>query len=338
VTVPAEIPDAPVGTSLTFYFVGVTTGASSVVRVFPRWMEVLQRTEVGLAGIDHPLHDHADAYRATVDRIAGDPRAVGALVTSHKLDLLAASRDAFDYLDPYAELLQEVSCIVKGGGRLEGYAKDPLSTRLAVDALVGPGYFGATDGHVLCLGAGGAGLATLVSFLDRAEPADRPERFIAVDREPARLDHLRSLADRLGGDIDVEAVLSDHAPQNDALLERLPAASVVINATGMGKDRPGSPLTDEARFPERAIAWDFNYRGELEFLRQARRQRSTRGVRVEDGWVYFLHGWSQVIAQVLGVDLTPELFDRFAEAAVRPAVPGSSSSGTAQTRSLEYGS
>jgi shikimate dehydrogenase len=38
-------------------------------------------------------------------------------------------------------------------------------------------------------------------------------------------------------------------------------------------------------------------------------------VRVEDGWLYFVHGWTQVVAQVLHVDLTPELFARLEAAA-----------------------
>jgi shikimate dehydrogenase len=36
---------------------------------------------------------------------------------------------------------------------------------------------------------------------------------------------------------------------------------------------------------------------------------------VEDGWLYFVHGWTQVVAQVLHVDLTPDLFRRLEEVA-----------------------
>ena len=79
----------------------------------------------------------------------------------------------------------------------------------------------------------------------------------------------------------------------------LPEYSIVINATGMGKDTPGSPLTDLGIFPKNGIAWEFNYRGELDFMHQALRQIESRNLKVEDGWVYFLHGWSQVIAEVL---------------------------------------
>jgi shikimate dehydrogenase len=89
----------------------------------------------------------------------------------------------------------------------------------------------------------------------------------------------------------------------------MPPGSVIVNATGMGKDVPGSPVTDSARFPERCVVWELNYRGELDFLRQARRQERARDLTVEDGWLYFLHGWSEAIAEVFHVELTPERFE-----------------------------
>jgi shikimate dehydrogenase len=98
-------------------------------------------------------------------------------------------------------------------------------------------------------------------------------------------------------------------------MESLPEYSIVINATGMGKDTPGSPLTDEGVFPKNGIAWEFNYRGELDFMHQALRQAEARNLKVEDGWVYFLHGWSQVIAEALHITLTPELFVELDKAA-----------------------
>jgi shikimate 5-dehydrogenase len=94
----------------------------------------------------------------------------------------------------------------------------------------------------------------------------------------------------------------------------LPDYSIVINATGMGKDTPGSPITDDGVFPRNGIAWEFNYRGELDFMHQALRQRESRSLCVEDGWVYFIHGWSQVIFEVLDVQMKPELFKKLDEA------------------------
>ncbi|GAB4115479.1 MAG: shikimate dehydrogenase [Roseiflexaceae bacterium] len=302
-------PDShPAAQGYTFYFVGVTTAQSSIMRVFPRWMEILGRPEVSIAGIDHPIHDTAANYRATVERIKHDPWAVGGLVTTHKLDLYAAAHDLFEYLDPYAQLTHELSSISKQAGRLEGHAKDPLTAGLSLDAIIGPGYFGRTNAAVLCFGAGGSALATLLHLINKPEQADRPQRFVAVNRSAGRLEHMQQLARQLGSDIMIEGVVNSDPLQNDRLLASMPPGTIVINATGMGKDTPGSPISDAAIFPERAVVWEFNYRGALDFLQQARRQRELRSLQLEDGWVYFLHGWSQVIAQVLHIDLTPELF------------------------------
>ena len=78
---------------------------------------------------------------------------------------------------------------------------------------------------------------------------------------------------------------------------------MVVNATGLGKDAPGSPLTDSARFPQDGIAWEFNYRGDLAFLGRARAAAHKSGLTVEDGWVYFIHGWTRVIAEVFDIDI-----------------------------------
>ena len=115
--------------------------------------------------------------------------------------------------------------------------------------------------------------------------------------------------------INLVASLNADPAINDQLMASLPERSIVINATGMGKDSPGSPITDAGLFPRRGIAWEFNYRGELDFMHQALRQVESRELRVEDGWIYFVHGWSQVVAQVLHVDLTPEVFDALERAA-----------------------
>lgn len=294
----------------TFYFVGVTTGQSSIMRVFPLWMGVLERPDVVLEGIDHPLHDDAEAYRATVAQIKYDPMSLGALVTTHKMDLYAAAHDMFDYLDPYARLTHELSSISKLEGQLEGHAKDPITAGLSLDAIIGRGYFGRTGADVLCFGAGGSALATLLHLINREDEEDRPERFVVVNRSQPRLDHMRRMVEEVGTDIVVEYVHNNDPGVNDELMAAMPDHTIVINATGMGKDIPGSPVTDDGLFPRHSIAWEFNYRGELDFMQQALRQSETRDVRVEDGWVYFLHGWSQVIAQVLHIELTDNLFER----------------------------
>ena len=210
----------------------------------------------------------------------------------------------------------EISCISKSKEQLIGHAKDPISSGLAWQAFVPVGYWGQHQAEVLCLGAGGAALALSVFVASLPDPEDRPLKFTVVDINPARLDELRDLHQKLEADLKLEPLITTSPEENDRLLAELPSRSMVINATGMGKDRPGSPLTDQARFPKRGLVWELNYRGQLDFLHQAKRQAEERALHLEDGWVYFLHGWSQVIAEVFQIDLTPERFAALDQAAL----------------------
>ena len=81
-------------------------------------------------------------------------------------------------------------------------------------------------------------------------------------------------------DIKFEFIQNKCRAVNDEILAGAPSGSVVVNATGMGKDTPGSPLTDTALFPLNGVAWELNYRGELDFMRQAQAQAPTRGSRL----------------------------------------------------------
>lgn len=299
----------------TFYFIGVTTGRSSIMKVFPLWMKVLGRPEIVIEGIDLKIHDTPQAYRQAVAQIQRDPLSIGALVTTHKIDLYQAARDMFDYLDPYAQICGELSSISKRDGALEGHAKDPITAGLSLDAIVGPGYFGRTGGDVLCFGSGGSGVATALHLINKTDPADRPRRFVFTNRSQWRLDHAQAMIESQGTDIEFLYVQNEEAAINDQWMASMPAGSVVINSTGMGKDTPGSPISWQGQFPLDGVAWEFNYRGELDFLHQALAQKETRRLCVEDGWVYFVHGWTQVVAQVLHVDLTPELFAELERAA-----------------------
>jgi shikimate dehydrogenase len=291
----------------TFYFIGVTTGKSSIVKVFPLWMKVMDREDVVLEGMDCKIHDEPEAYRKAVAQIKYDPLSIGALVTTHKIDLLTAARDMFEYLDPYATITGEVSSISKLDGRLEGHAKDPLSSGASLDAIIEKGYFGITQGGVLCFGAGGSGVATLLHLINKKEKEDRPNKFTFVNRSQGRLDHAKEMVGGLKTDIEIEYICNSDPLVNDQIMEKFPPYSVIINATGMGKDTPGSPITWDSKFPMNSVSWDF--------LHQSLAQVESRKVKVEDGWLYFVHGWTQVVAQVLHFDLTPTLFDQLNQAA-----------------------
>ena len=299
----------------TMYFIGVTTGSSSIMRVFPAWAQHLG-IEARIAGIDLPLHAGPDDYRAVVAFIHEDPQSLGALVTTHKLDLLEAARDLFDELGEDAQTLGEISSISKRDGHLIGHAKDPITSGLALEAIVDDGDWGESE--LVILGAGGSSLA-LTLYLHRRQRAGRsvPRRIKVTNRSPGRLKEMQVIHDRLGFAVATDYVSAAEPAENDAQLLDLPDGSVVINATGLGKDRPGSPLTDGAQFPRAGVAWDFNYRGELVFLEQAERQREARSLRVVDGWEYFIHGWTRVIAEVFDLDIPTEgpEFDRISEIA-----------------------
>lgn len=298
----------------TMYFIGVTTAKSSIMKVFPKWSDIL-KLGAQIEGYDALIHAPAEDYRAIVRHIKEDPLSMGALVTTHKIDLLDATRDMFDYLDPHAQFCGEVSSISKLDGKLVGHAIDPISSGLAWEAFVEPGYWGRTAAHVMCLGAGGSAVAISVYLANRPDPADRPRKFIVVNRSPGRLESLQKIQAQLKTDTEFEYIHNQDPIVNDSIMSALPAGSMVINATGMGKDTPGSPITDKGLFPEQGIAWELNYRGELDFMHQAERQVENRGVRVEDGWIYFLHGWTQVVAKVFHLNLTPELFTELDRAA-----------------------
>ena len=299
----------------TFYFIGVTTTKSSIMQVFPRWTKELGRPEVVIEGVDLKLHDSVEAYRQAVAQIKYDPNSLGALVTAHKISLYEAARDLFDYVDPYAQICGEVSCISKRDGALEGHAKDPITSGLSLDAILGDNYFARTGGAVLSFGSGGSTTAIALHLINKPSASDRPRRFFVVGRSARSIERLQQTLANLKTDIAFEYIQNDDPKRNDTIMEQMPPASIIVNATGMGKDLPGSPVTDKGLFPMNGIAWELNYRGELGFMHQARAQSDTRKVRVEDGWLYFLHGWTQVIAQVYHQEIRGERFDRLAAVA-----------------------
>jgi shikimate 5-dehydrogenase len=138
-----------------------------------------------------------------------------------------------------------------------------------------------------------------------------------VNRSPGRLEKLQKMVQRLGTDIVFEYVCNQDPRRNDTMIADLPEGSVVINATGMGKDRPGSPITGDGPFPHNGVVWELNYRGELDFLHQALAQRERQCLTVKDGWLYFLHGWTQAIARVLHLEIDRATFERLGEIATR---------------------
>ena len=297
-----------------FIFIGVATAGSSIMKIFPKWSDLLG-LDCEIVGCDLPLRAPAERYRRVVGDIIAEPTVKGALITAHKIDLLRSCRDFFDELDHCATICDEVSCIVKRDGGVLGYAKDPRSSALALDHFVPRSHWADRESDVLCLGAGGAAIAISVCLAQANSAFGHPRRFLLTDIRPERLDSIRRIHERLETPLRFEYHLSGSAADNDKLLHELPPGSLVINATGLGKDKPGSPLTPSARFPQDGVVWELNYRGERDFMRAAEAQAEARNLTVEDGWLYFLHGWTEVIAEVFDIQLDNGTFYQLSTAA-----------------------
>jgi shikimate 5-dehydrogenase len=287
------------------WFVGVSTGGSLIHRAMPLWQASLP-SECSIRGVDVDLDAPDDEYVELLDALRRDDAAAGAVVTAHKVRLFRAARAQFAFLDPIALACEEVNAIRRTGPGLRGYARDPISVGRVVDRIWPEG-----EGDVICLGAGG----TAVALAHHLRDARGPLRFVCADRDEAALAQLARLAGR---------PIIGHLGEGpwDDLIAAAPPRSLVVNATGLGKDRPGSPTSDRVAFPRRAVVWELNYRGDLRFLRQAWRQARTADLAVHDGWGLFCHGWAAALGAVLDIADDANLGERFAEAAkqIRPRV------------------
>lgn len=298
---PMNCNELTCATEPTFYFIGVTTAQSSIMQAFPAWARHLGIPQT-IKGIDCKWHDDREVYRKVVSFLKNDPLSLGALVTTHKLDLLEAARDYFDWLDPYATQLSEVSSISKRDGKLRGHAKDPISSGLAFDAILSADHLAACETEVCLLGAGGSSLAISIHLMGLPE-GKRPSRIHVTNRSEKRLSEMREIHSKMQCPIPIDYTLCPTPEENDAVVAQLRQGALVVNGTGLGKDGPGSPLTDAAEFPENGFAWDLNYRGDLVFLDQANAQKDAKALTVHDGWVYFVHGWLSVIQEVFDIEI-----------------------------------
>ncbi len=309
----------------TFYFIGVTTSQSSIMRVFPAWAKHLGLGDVEMKGIDFKPHSSPQAYREAVEFLRDDPLSLGALVTTHKIDLYAACRDLFDEIDPHALMMGETSCLSKRDGKFVCHAKDPITSGFALDGFLPEQHFARTGAEVFSMGAGGSTIALTWHLMQQSRGANRPSRVIVSNRSAARLEEIERIHRGLDSGVPCEYIVAPQPEDNDAVLARLSPGALVINATGLGKDAPGSPLGDAAQFPKHAVVWDLNYRGDLIFLDQARAQQKATQLQIEDGWTYFIYGWTRVIAEVFHVDIPSRgpAFDEICRIAAEAGKPAS---------------
>jgi shikimate 5-dehydrogenase len=306
---------------MTMLFIGVTTKLSAAHQLFPAWSTAIGITALSrLEGVDVPLGAPTPTYREIVRRLRDDPDVAGALITSHKVGTYAAALDLFDATDDLASLCAEIGCVSRATGRLVGHALDPLTSMAALDRLAPPNHWKAfPNARVACLGAGGAGVAIAVGLARRVGHVLGPAAIVVTDRTAGRVNHLLETLRRVGVPESWAAgtMTGGDASLTDKVVTALPPGSIVVNATGMGKDVPGSPVTEAVRFPEGGIAWDLNYRGDRPFLEQAVSQASVGGLTVADGWDYFAISWALHVARVFGANEDAATLDRAVAATVR---------------------
>ena len=302
----------------TLYFIGVTTKSSSIMKVFPKWAAALglpYSAPDSIVGIDLPMRAPVEAYREAVAFLKDDPLSMGALVTTHKIDLFGACRDMFDYIDPYAEELSEVSCLSKDGGRFCAHAKDPISSGLALEHFVPPNFWKDHGGEVFLIGSGGSALAMSLYFGQDKWGDNVPARVHMSNRSTPRLESAKAHLKRVSERINLNLIHCPAPEDNDAVIADLPPYSLIVNATGLGKDAPGSPTTDNVNYPPNSLVWEINYRGELIFMDQALAQKEAKKLHVEDGWIYFIHGWTQVISEVFKIPIEGDTLRKLSDIA-----------------------
>lgn len=292
----------------TMYFVGVTTTKSSIMKVFPEWAKALGIDAV-MKGIDIEIHEKPEVYREVVEFMKNDPLSIGALVTTHKIDLYDAAKDLFEVKGPLAKRFGELSSISKQGSKLCAHAKDPITAGHSLEEFVPENYFADTGAEVFIMGAGGSAISMGYHLMQEKYKGNYPKKIVIANRSLPRLNEIEKIYKTLDpGGIEFEYHLTPEAGQNDEVLHKMAEGSIIVNATGLGKDRPGSPLTDDAVFPKKSLVWEINYRGDLRFMHQALEQRESQELFVEDGWKYFVYGWTAVIAQVFHIPIEGETF------------------------------
>lgn len=294
----------------TMFFTGVTTHNSLVNEVFNDWIKIIGK-DAELVGINLDVDCDTNEYLKIVSFMKSHPLALGSLVTTHKVRLYNYSNQLFDELPETCNEFKEIGCIYKNVNSLCGEVTDLFTVRAALDVFLPIDYFQTHSADFCILGGGGAGLALAYRILTDKNP--KPKKLFLTDISENRLATIKSILEKYDADNILQ--LSLVTGQADNLIENLKIGSVIVNATGLGKDRKGSPFSRQTNIPNDCFLWEFNYRGELDFMQIANEQAKQKNLKVFDGWIYFIHGWTQVMSRVFHIENIADYFDKFLEVA-----------------------
>lgn len=283
------------------WFVGVSTAGSAALAAFPAWSRSLG-LEAEVVGVDLAVDAPADAYRQLVARFRASAEVMGAVITGHKARLFETARDQLDAVSDAASGCREISVLRRDGDHVCGTAIEVRSSAAALREIVPANHWAISGGQLLILGAGGTAAALISAMFDQSGAGSiGPSAVHLIDLVPSRAERLAEHLGRLSRDT---AVSVERVKEASSVLTRLPSGSLVVNASGVGKDVSGSPVPLPAPWPDRVIFWEINYRGELPLLKDATHQAPARGLAVHDGWKLFVAGWSEALAAILNRRLT----------------------------------
>ena len=185
---------------------------------------------------------------------------------------------AADAVTEAVRLCGASNLLIRDGQRLAAHNTDVA----AVAELLG----GRHQRHAVMLGAGGAARAALVALKRLAT------RVTISDRDPEAARQLLALAVSLGMD-------AETASWADAQ-EQASRASLIVNATPVGKGSDDAPVWGGARLAGDAFVYDFVYAGHVTGTIAAAR---AQGLCCADGWD---HLRAQAAAMIPLLDLAPQ--------------------------------
>lgn len=287
-----------------YYFLGVSTDHSMVNNAFPIWMSFLN-ADVELVGHNLPLNADQSEYDSFLNNLR-QQSTVGSLVTSHKANLFQHCKQKFDVISDDSKLLMEISSIRYDSVRdlLIGHNTDILGCKRSLLALtIENDKWLAGDRSIVVLGAGGSGLSIICAA----------HRFVHNHGKlfVTEIGHARrEMARTILSNSDISFVL-ECANSTDEIISSAGRAPLVINATGMGKDIEGSPVTNIQCFPQSSTFWELNYRGDRPLYHNLLRDCRGHGLRIEDGWGFFLDGWLNNITFALNISQDDVISDQF---------------------------
>ena len=289
-----------------FVFLGVSTGSSAVNLLFPRWCEVLG-VDWTLEGVDLPIGSDPGQYRNFgFNARRPDNRCIDNFTQGSCL------RRREQPSRPSRAFVRGVRRSGSIASRWKefwwGGVSDVASGGEILKSLFSSEQWLSGQREVLIIGGGGAGLAAAWNIAVNGIGSAR--RILIVEHSLERSSKIQDLVANWPTKCRVD-VLSGSGSGDLDVVTSFSDGSLIINASGVGKDQPGSPVSDSVVFPLASTFWEFNYRGDLPLMHRAYLQERFPRTKVEDGKRYFATGWSVVMSKVAGRAWSPSIAESF---------------------------